>query len=94
MTATASSSALLAQVDAAVSAGKLTADAAKNLKVWLTEARYSAYVALIAEHIQQEKWQALDDAFWRQPPACSCSPAWCTTWAAFICYPRCRNIRN
>ena len=59
---------LLAQVDDAVRSNKLTSDAAGNLRTWLTAPRYAAYVSQIAEHIEQQKWQALDDAFWTVIP--------------------------
>ncbi len=68
MTGFESTPALLAHVDAAVIDGQLTAEAAKNLKIWLTEARYSAYVPAISQHIEQAKWLALDDAFWTVIP--------------------------
>ena len=56
--------ALLAQVDQAVAADKLTPGAQANIQTWLTESRYAEYAEQVAEHIQAEKWQALDDAFW------------------------------
>ena len=43
---------------------KISATALENLKNWLTEPKYAAYAAGIAEHIDQEKWQKLDDVFW------------------------------
>jgi len=48
----------------AESKDQISATAVKNLKNWLTEPKYSAYVPEIAEHIDQEKWQKLDDVFW------------------------------
>lgn len=55
---------LLDQIDAAVSAGQLTESAAENIRIWLTEARYSDYAAQVAEHVREGQWKALDDAFW------------------------------
>ena len=31
---------------------------------WLTQDRYAPYLPKVLEHIELEKWQALDDAFW------------------------------
>ncbi len=35
---------------------------------WLTQDRYSSYLPKLVEHIESEKWQALDDAFWTVIP--------------------------
>jgi len=51
-------------VESAVAAGNLSQTAAENVRAWLTEDRYSEYRNLVIEHIQGERWQALDDAFW------------------------------
>ncbi len=64
MTQTANSDALLQDVQQAAQAGKLSQGAVDNLKCWLTETRYADYVPMIAEHIRDQKWKALDDAFW------------------------------
>lgn len=58
----------LAQIATARAAGKLTAGAETNLRAWLTESRYAAYVSQVVEHIAQEKWQTLDDVFWTVIP--------------------------
>ncbi len=55
-------------VDQAVSQGKLTAAAAKNIQAWLTEPRYAEYADEVAAHMVDAKWQALDDAFWTVIP--------------------------
>lgn len=60
--------ALLAQVAQAVATGKLTADAAANLRAWLTEPRYAGYAAEVGRHIEEGKWKQLDDAFWTVIP--------------------------
>ena len=44
--------------------GKLSDTAIKNIECWLTEGRYSEYREQVAQEIAEEKWQALDDAFW------------------------------
>lgn len=58
----------LAKVTAAVTAGKITSDAASHVRQWLTEPRYAEYVVPILEHITAEKWRELDDAFWTVIP--------------------------
>ncbi|MDA1049419.1 MAG: phospho-sugar mutase [Planctomycetota bacterium] len=42
----------------------LSEGAKGNIRKWLTESRYAAYVPQVIEHIAAEKWQQLDDAFW------------------------------
>ena len=42
----------------------LSAGARDNIRKWLSESRYSAYAPQVIEHIDAEKWQELDDAFW------------------------------
>jgi phosphomannomutase len=59
---------VLDQLDSAVSARQLTSAAAGNVRRWLTEPKYAAYAAEVAEHIAAKKWQALDDAFWTVIP--------------------------
>lgn len=55
---------VLSQLEAATTAGKITAAADKNIRVWLTEPRYADYAAEVAAHITAGKWKELDDAFW------------------------------
>lgn len=59
-----SNDALLAAIDQAAANEKITAGARDNIRVWLTEPRYAEYADQVAEHINTEQWQALDDAFW------------------------------
>ena len=54
----------LAEVEAAGTAGNLSAGAVENIRVWLTKPRYRPYVNDVVEHVAQQKWQQLDDAFW------------------------------
>ena len=56
--------AILDQVDEAVAAENLSDSAAKNIRAWLTEPRYSEYAPQVQAHIEEDKWQELDDAFW------------------------------
>jgi phosphoglucomutase/phosphomannomutase len=53
---------------AAEKAGQLTAGAVANIKAWLTEPRYATYAPQVLEHIDQQKWKQLDDAFWTVIP--------------------------
>lgn len=59
-----STESLLEAVEEAAATEKITAGARDNIRVWLTEPRYAEYAEQVAEHIESEKWQALDDAFW------------------------------
>ena len=43
---------------------KITAAAVGNIERWLTEDRYAAYLPQVIEHIQEERWKQLDDAYW------------------------------
>ena len=54
----------LAQLESAARDKKVSGDAVKNIRAWLTEPRYAAYAPQVAEHLAAGKWQALDDAFW------------------------------
>lgn len=58
----------LEAVSDAVQARKLTAAAGDNIRLWLTDARYAAYVPQVLEHIDLQKWQILDDVFWTVIP--------------------------
>jgi phosphoglucomutase/phosphomannomutase len=62
------SSAPLSLVDQAVAAGQLTPAAAENIRIWLTEPRYSEYADDVAAHIEASEWQILDDVFWTVIP--------------------------
>ena len=53
---------LLERTELARSTQKVSDSAARNLAIWLTEPRYAEYVPLIANHIHNENWKALDDA--------------------------------
>ncbi|QDV46208.1 Phosphoglucomutase [Stieleria neptunia] len=54
----------LAAAKQASSDGKLSETAVENIQCWLTEDRYAQYRDQVAAEIAEEKWQALDDAFW------------------------------
>jgi phosphomannomutase len=55
-------------VDQAVKDGKLSATAAGNIRIWLTEPRYAEYAGEVAEHVAAGKWKQLDDVFWTVIP--------------------------
>lgn len=59
---------VLAQVEAAGADGRLSTGAVANIKRWLVEPRYARYADDVARHVTDEKWQALDDAFWTVIP--------------------------
>ncbi len=54
----------LEQLGSAASSGQFSDGAVENIRTWLTQPQYAAYTDQIVEHIAQQKWQALDDAFW------------------------------
>src|SRR5688572_27100817 len=58
----------LQHLAAAVTGGKVSPSAAKNIRRWLTEPRYAEYAPQVAEHIAAGKWKELDDAFWTVIP--------------------------
>ena len=60
--------ALTDSIEQATKLGKISPSAAENLRVWLTEPRYAEYLDQVKSHIEQEKWQILDDVFWTVIP--------------------------
>lgn len=58
----------VAKVQAAHSAGKLTADTPKNIEDWLSKDCVSQYHARILELIGEENWKKLDELFWTSIP--------------------------
>ncbi len=60
--------AALAQLDAAAAAGKLSASAAANIRTWLTQPYLRDYVPQVEEHLAAEKWPELEEAFWTTIP--------------------------
>jgi len=59
---------ILSRIKSAAAEGKLSPGAVENLRAWLTQPRYAEYVAPIAEHVAEGKWQILDDVFWTVIP--------------------------
>jgi phosphoglucomutase/phosphomannomutase len=58
----------LRKIKAAGEQEKISTAAVENMNRWLTESRYSAYAADIAQHVNEEKWKELDDVFWTVIP--------------------------
>ena len=58
----------LEKLETALADGNVTASAVENIRTWLSDKRYETYVPGILEHIDQGKWQELDDAFWTVIP--------------------------
>ena len=58
----------LQRIKAACEQGLLTEGSVENLRCWLTEDRYAQYAPAVIEHIENEKWAALDDVFWTVIP--------------------------
>ncbi|TWU37622.1 Phosphoglucomutase [Novipirellula aureliae] len=54
----------LSAVKTAQSESKISSSAADNIRSWLTEDRYADYRSAVVEHIEEERWQKLDDVFW------------------------------
>ncbi len=59
---------LLALLDAAAAAGKLSAAAAANIRTWLTQPYLADYAAEVADHVAAEKWLPLEEVFWTTIP--------------------------
>ncbi|HEV3416232.1 MAG TPA: phospho-sugar mutase [Pirellulales bacterium] len=58
----------LRELDAAAAAGKVTPDAARSIREWLTEPRYADYAPEVARQIAAGLWKQLDDVFWTVIP--------------------------
>jgi phosphomannomutase len=58
----------LEQVRQANQRGDLTDGAVVNLTEWLTQPAYAEYRDACLEHIEQQRWQQLDDVFWTVIP--------------------------
>lgn len=60
--------AILVQCESQVALGTLSEEAMANLRVWLTEAPYGAYVSSIAAMVAAAQWRSLDDQFYMAVP--------------------------
>ena len=58
----------LVALAAARSAEKISASAADNVRLWLTDPCYADFVALVIEHVEQARWSVLNDVFWTTIP--------------------------
>ncbi|QDT06312.1 Phosphoglucomutase [Rubripirellula lacrimiformis] len=56
--------AAISAIETAAQESKISQTAVENLRVWLTEDRYSQYRDEVIAHIEAGKWQKLDDVFW------------------------------
>jgi phosphomannomutase len=54
----------LPMLQAAQSAGQLSASAVENIRIWLTKPQYADYAPQIIQHIVNQQWRELEDAFW------------------------------
>ena len=63
MTSTEAIQSALSAVQQAAEQKQISQTAKENIGAWLTEHRYADYLAEVIQHIEDEKWQALDDAF-------------------------------
>ena len=67
-TATSETRAYIQRIRHACDEGLLTEGSVENLVCWLTEDRYAQYASAVIQHIEEEKWKALDDVFWTVIP--------------------------
>src|SRR5262249_16273582 len=58
----------LESLEAAKSAGLISAQAAANIQLWLTKPEYAEYAPLVLEHVASAKWAQLEDVFWTTIP--------------------------
>jgi phosphomannomutase len=59
---------VLANLESAQSAARLSSTAVRNIRIWLMELQFSEYAPLIVEHLAASKWRELEDAFWTTIP--------------------------
>jgi len=55
----------LSLLTAACETGQVSPSAAENIRLWLSEPRYADYVGSIREHLAQQKYVELNEAFWK-----------------------------
>lgn len=60
--------AVVQKIRQAQETGAISAEAARNIQVWLTEKKYSAYANDIVQLIQAGKWSELNDSFFKVVP--------------------------
>jgi phosphomannomutase len=60
--------AVLAQLDAALNDKRISPEAARSIRAWLTEPRYAEYAPEVARQIVAGLWKQLDDVFWTVIP--------------------------
>jgi phosphoglucomutase len=57
-------SAALESLSTARAAHRIAESTERNMRLWLTDPAYAQYRQLVLEHIEQDKYKALDDVFW------------------------------
>ncbi len=67
-TPTTETNSALTRLDEAARTGKISAGAREHIRSWLTESRYRDYEAEVRRHIDDEKWEQLDNVFWTVIP--------------------------
>jgi len=58
----------LRELDLALTAGKLTPAAEKNIRTWLTAPYLAEYAPAVVEHVAAGRWKELEDVFWTTIP--------------------------
>jgi len=58
----------LARLESAEAVKKISPAAAGHIRDWLTKPYLTDYAAMVAQHIEAEKWAELEDAFWTVVP--------------------------
>ena len=64
MTSTEAIQSALSAVQQAAEQRQISQTAKENIGAWLIEHRYADYLPAVIQHIEDEKWQSLDDTFW------------------------------
>ena len=43
-------------------------DTNDNVRLWLTDARYEEFARQVAQHVLEQRWSELEQAFWKTIP--------------------------
>jgi phosphoglucomutase/phosphomannomutase len=62
------SASALDSLEKAIAVRLISAQAAVNVQLWLTQPQYAEYMPLVSNHISAAKWSELEDAFWTTIP--------------------------
>jgi phosphoglucomutase/phosphomannomutase len=55
---------LFDRLAAAKARGQIAESTERRVRLWLTDPAYASYRSAVAEHVEQERFRELDDAFW------------------------------